>query len=272
MRRSAFTMIELIFVIVIIGILSKYGIGLLKNAYENYFYSKVNNALQAKTEAALESIAARLTYRIKESVIAKKDDGSFSSLPSATYAEDATVLEWLGYDIDGYRGINVPLWSGIIDIDSANTNQTQLYSPQTSLSFEHGALFFVGEENIDVYNGFGWSGELLNQGGSIHPVNISGNGIFTSDVGVNFSGATVYENYLFIKSAYAIENDNGTLYLYTDYKPWRGQTFADGNKYKLMENVDTFRFRMDGTILRVQLCVKSDMLEEYSLCKEKTIF
>lgn len=272
MRRGAFTLIELIFVIVIIGILSKYGIGLLKNAYENYFYSKVNNELQAKTEAALSTIAQRLTYRIKESVIAKKADGNFSALSSSTYDDDAVVLEWLGQDIDSYRAVGEPLYSGVIDIDSNNTNITKLYSPKTNASIGNGALFFVGEQNIDVVDGFGWNGALANQKGSIHPIKITSNNYFTSDAGADFSGATIYEHYQFIKSAYAIENDNGTLWLYTDYQPWKGGSYGDGNKFKLMENVDTFRFRMDGTLMRLQLCVKSTMMEEYSLCKEKTVF
>ncbi len=271
MRRGAFTLIELIFVIVIIGILSKYGIGLLKNAYENYFYSKVNNELQAKTEAALNTIAQRLTYRIKESVIAKKADGNFQALSSSTYGSDATILEWLGQDIDSYRGTDMQLWSGVIDIEQ--TTSTQLFSPKTDASIVSGALFFVGEQNIDVVDGFGWSGALVNQNGSIHPVTIGSNNIFTSDAGADFSGATIYEYYQFINSAYAIENDNRTLYLYTNYKPWKGETYkVNGEKFMLMENVDTFRFRMDGTLLRLQLCARSNMLEEYSLCKEKTVF
>jgi len=39
-----------------------------------------------------------------------------------------------------------------------------------------------------------------------------------------------------------------------------------------MENVDTFRFKAIGSIVKIQVCIKTDLVEDYSLCKEKTIY
>ncbi len=44
-----------------------------------------------------------------------------------------------------------------------------------------------------------------------------------------------------------------------------------------MENVSTFRFKSVGSVIKIQVCVKSDIIDGnaaggYSLCKEKTIF
>lgn len=288
MRRGAFTLIELIFVIVLIGLLSKYGIDLLFQSYRSYIFSKINNSLQSKTEMALDTIASRLMYRIKESTIARENNTTFQPVASSTLGENATVLEWIGYDVDGQRGdenTTNPLWSGIIDINSSSA--TTLHSPQTdlakidehiknitnnTLSLNDSAIFFVGS-NIDVYGGFGWSGALTNQNGSIHPIKKGvDNDKFVSSLGADFSGVDVYEYYQLAYSAYAVALENKDLYLYYNYRPWKGDNYKSGTKTLLMNGVDTFRFIGVGDIIKIQVCTKTDLMEEYSLCKEKTVF
>ena len=78
--KYAFTMIELIFVIVIMGILSKFGVEFLAQAYQSFIFSKVNSTLSSQSEVAVESIAARLQFRIKDSVIARKDTSNFEAI------------------------------------------------------------------------------------------------------------------------------------------------------------------------------------------------
>ncbi|MBD3825184.1 MAG: protein containing prepilin-type N- cleavage/methylation domain protein, partial [Epsilonproteobacteria bacterium] len=43
--RAAFSMIELVFVIVALGIIGKFGVEFLAQAYNNYVYSSINNQL-----------------------------------------------------------------------------------------------------------------------------------------------------------------------------------------------------------------------------------
>lgn len=289
MKRGAFTLIELIFVIVLIGLLSKYGIDLLFQSYKSYIYTKTNNALQSKTEMAVDTIASRLMYRIKESTIARSAS-TYEPIASSTLDENATVLEWIGYDVDGQRGDGTttnPLWSGIIDID--NSGASALHSPQTdldklkthieaitdgNLSLDNSAIFFIGS-NIDVQAGFGWGGTALaNQNGSIHPIKKGAdNQKFESSLtGVNFSGVDVYEYYQLAYSAYAIAHKDENLYLYHNYRPWLGQSYTSGSKTLLMSGVNTFRFIGVGDIIKIQVCAKTKLIEEYSLCKEKTVF
>ncbi|MBN2782153.1 MAG: prepilin-type N-terminal cleavage/methylation domain-containing protein, partial [Campylobacterales bacterium] len=84
MQRLAFTMIELIFVIVVMGIVGKFGVEFLAQAYNNYVYASINNSLQAKSEMAVESIASRLQNRIKNSIIARDiDNNLFEALAGA---------------------------------------------------------------------------------------------------------------------------------------------------------------------------------------------
>jgi len=288
--KKSFTMIELVFVIVIIGILSKFGIEFLAQAYNSFIFSKINNTLQAKSASALESIGARLQFRIKNSIIARKDATTFEALGGSTLGSNAKILEWVGMDIDGFRGDANATWSGIIDLD--NSNASTLNSPNTDLTaantiisalsntnsgIDNAAIFFIGSDsNINKY---GWTttgtgAQALSDHNTsvMHPIKANGDDFNSSIAGVDFSGTDIYEYYQLAWSAYAVELNNGNLTLWYDYQPWEGEIYSTGKSALLMENVDTFRFKSIGSVVKIQVCVNSNVVEDYSLCKEKTIY
>jgi len=295
-NRLGFTLLELIFVILIMGILGKFGASFLAQSYNDFLYSKINNSLQAKSEMAVELIAKRLQFRIKDSIIRRKStDNSYVALGDMdNVGDDYNILEWIGSDSDGFRGDSLPLWSGVIDLDESNASR--LKSPETNtsalnkliktLSYDNSdindsAIYFIGSDtNID---GYGWDGVALSEQNSsvIHPIKSTSNSDeFESSIsGVNFSGVDVYEYYKLSWSAYAIEHNTTTkeLKLYYDYQPWAGESYKDAKSATIMENVSTFRFKSIGSVVKIQVCVKSDIIDgknegDYSLCKEKTIF
>ncbi|MCX6053300.1 MAG: protein containing prepilin-type N- cleavage/methylation domain protein [Campylobacterales bacterium] len=288
--RSAFTMLELVFVIVIMGIIGKFGVEFLAQAYKGFIFTNVNNSLQGSSATAVEFISVRLQDRIKDSIIARKSsDNSFLALGSAS-GSDYDVLEWVGTDVDGFRGNsdatpNLPNWSGVIDIDLSSN--TTLVSPATDTTkinelitilsdansdMNDSALYFVGSSS-DVRTGYGWDGNLTTinmQQETMHPVHdVSGQPTqFTSAIAFS----EVYEYYKLAWTAYAVVHSAGNLTLYYDYQPWKGETYLNGKSAIIMENVDTFRFMAIGSLVKIQVCVNSNLVEEYSLCKEKTIY
>jgi type II secretory pathway pseudopilin PulG len=298
-KRTAFTMLELIFVIIIMGIIGKFGVSFLAQAYKSFIFSQVNNTLQSNSEIAVETIAARLQYRIKDSVIARVSKTTAPVALADAIGSNYTVLEWVGIAEESRRGMStggatpyLPDWSGIIDLDAGNKNI--LISPQTdtsrinsmisdlnnsSTTVDDAAIYFIGA-NTNVQTGYGWNGALLNQQGAMHPIKrVAGqNDAFTSSIaGVDFSGIDIYEYYLLSWTAYAIvyeagTDNKGTLRLYYDYQPWKGEKMTDGKNTILMENVSTFQFTSIGSIMKIQVCTKTDLVEDYSLCKEKTVF
>lgn len=317
--KKAFTLLELVIVIVILGIAAKFGSELLMKAYQDYIYGVSNNRLLGQSEAAVTQIANRLQYRIKESIIFRQGDlngtfiNTFTPLASVNSPMDknTTVVEWVGYDIDGWHGdgtSTAPTWSGIIDLDHAGANGTTVFSPESNstrisnvisalsprgFNGVGSALFFIGDESVNVNDGFAWDGnELTTQNGNLHPVTL-GNGQFIphyTAAGQNFSGIDVYEYYRLAWTAYALELHtwvenpaesadkqiaHGTLWLYYDYRPWLGENYTNGKKVVLMENVQTLRFSSTGDVLKVQVCVGDGNIFKkggYSVCKEKTIF
>jgi len=295
--RKGFTFIEMIFVIVIMGILAKFGSEIFRNVYQNYTQSKANNELQVNTELTVQQIANRLQYRIKDSVIARVPGVGFNGLASA--AANATVVEWIGYDIDGWLGDDTntsPTWSGFIDVDDfANSNANILVSPASDFrvnqrvdniiqglsagsSVVDAAIFFTGA-NSDVLTDYGWDGlaQLDQNDTAAHRVGAAA-AVNRIIPGVDaFNGVDIYEQYQLSWTAYALELDNnGTLRLYYNYQPWLGEQYNDGNGDDaiLAQNVTTAKLRTIGDMINIQVCISENNItgSEYSICKEKAIF
>ena len=309
--RKAFTMIELIFVIVIMGIIGKFGTEFLAEAYRSFIYSSINNRLQANSATAVEFVSSRLQYRIKASTIARESNATFTLL-SDYFNATAPVLEWIGSDIEGFRGNsgaipNLPNWSGIIDINSTVTDLTKLHSPSTDTTKENtliqilsdgtagindAAIYFVDPDAIPSSEGWGWDGNVITFDSQadvqIHPIKkslanvtdllpVTGAGFDN-----NFSGVLASEYYQMAWSAYAIGitgwdnlTKSGTLTLWSNYQPWKGEKYDDnGTATTIMQGVSSFRFIASGSLIKIQVCVKSDLItnKEYSICKEKTVF
>ncbi len=292
MFKRAFTMIELIFVIVVIGIISKFGIEILLNSYENYVISATQSRLQSQSESALTQIAARLQYRIKESTIARDAAGTYRSVQGALGTE--TILEWIGSDIEGWRGSTVgattPNWSGFIDWNASNPNMLKTLRTNTAttsalikvlsnnaVDINASAIHFIGA-NSNALTEYGWDGIAFggDQNHSMHEIGINLNpDEFLPSGAINFAGVDVWEYYQLSWSAYAIVHANNQLRLYYNYRPWLGETYLQGSNQLLMEDVDTFGFLSIDTMIKIQICVTdSNTFNEgaYSICKEKTIF
>ena len=274
--RKAFTLMELIFVIVIFGILAGFGTELLTRIYENYIYSNTFNRLQNRSESAVKQIANRLQYRIKDSTIARVASvGTAVGIGNTVGGED--VIEWIGVDIDGWRGTasTAPNWSGFIDLEASTA--TSLNSPGTLTDADTNmSIFFIGS-NVDLNNNnFGWNGTApTGQTGDIHPIKaITTAGVIEPKTGDDFTGVDVYEFYQLAKTAYAVRLDGTDLRFYYGYQPWNGGTYGAASNSLIMEDVSSFKFTSIGDILVIQVCVSDGNLTglDFSICKEKVVF
>ena len=105
--KRAFTLLELIIVIVILGIIAMMSFNAIMNIYSNYFQTRTVNELETQTEIALEQISKRLEHRIKPSVIARKTDGAFLALNDSGVNLDAKyeILEFIPYAYEIFNDV-----------------------------------------------------------------------------------------------------------------------------------------------------------------------
>ena len=295
MKKNAFTMIELVMVIVILGIVASIGSEIILSLYNNYLRSRAIHQLESQTEIVLEQIAKRLQYRIKDSTIARKTDGSFVPLSGSdsTYS----IIEWIGYSNESLLS-TPPGWSGLIDLDHTDTNKTAktLKTPDSNLSFVSDTMSALTNTDINLtagkeaalifettYNStdFGWDQNNNNTDG-VATVKVIKK---TDDIlTINDAIPTdIYEHYVLAHSAYAIvpSSFNSTdfnLTLRYNYQPWLGQNYnsnALGNSV-LAEHASLFQFKQDDTVIRLKLCLHDNNQtgtgDRIAICKEKVVY
>jgi len=148
-HKKAFSMLELIFVIVILGIVASIGSSLIVKVYESYIVQRAVHRASLKTELAVNFLANRLAYRIDTSVLAHRPNGfaaadmlPLQALPLAN-ANIHRALEWIGYENDGFstQGSQAtpaitPAWTGFVDLDDINTNFNGFTSTGSNLGNE----------------------------------------------------------------------------------------------------------------------------------------
>ncbi|WP_103610279.1 prepilin-type N-terminal cleavage/methylation domain-containing protein [Campylobacter concisus] len=105
--KKAFTLLELVVVIVVFGIIAMMSFNAIMNIYSNYFQTRTVNELETQTEIALEQISKRLEHRIKPSVIARKTDGEFFALNDNRVNLDANyeILEFIPYAYEIFNDV-----------------------------------------------------------------------------------------------------------------------------------------------------------------------
>jgi len=115
--KKGFTLIELVFVIVVLGIISMFGADLYTKIYKSYVHVRAVNQLEARTQNAMMLITNRLEDRIKSSTIGRElrtnEFVPISDLTDPKY----DILEWIGQSVET-RNINKrnPGWSGFMSM------------------------------------------------------------------------------------------------------------------------------------------------------------
>lgn len=292
--QKAFTMIELVFVIVILGIVSSIGSGIIANVYENYIVQRSVHDGSIKTELAINQLANRLTYRIDKTMIARIPQVApaytFPPAAAAPTAYDArqvplnrldshSALEWIGYDNDHFSAYANPTWSGFADINTTGSSTfVTLNTPGSNTAnftnyYTAGqarAIRFMGTQiyqddsvgNIDDYN----VACMYQNNGCMFPVTTPTVQTLQFVGGDRTLGWMRYtEFYQLASSAFAVvpenlrilPNTNVTVYdlvLYYAYQPWLGEHYRSGNRSVLLTDVSVFRFKKESNSIRIKLC------------------
>jgi len=300
--RSAFTMIELIFVVVILGIIGLMSSDIIFRTYENYAFHRDISDLQSRSKQVLDQISKYLDNSLKSSIAqynsATPVHRAISEIDFANGDVNITnnrFLEWIGKDIESMRGIwsdgenrVYPGYSGFANV--RDSNATDIVTTDCNLSYiepvqnaitaqplalaaggQRTAIYFVYANSVGTVAQRFWD----NNGSSLFPV--SG---FTPDTGIitlSEPPGEISENYYLTYSAYGVQLDNaGNLFLYWNFRPWNGDSINnDAQQRLLMQDVTEFKSwgQSDGSVIRLRVCLSVDISDPDApeFCKEAMI-
>lgn len=308
--KRAFTLLELVVVIVVLGIIAMMSFNAIMNIYSNYFQTKTVNELETQTEIALEQISKRLEHRIKPSVIARKTDGAFLALNDSGVNLDAKyeILEFIPYAYEIFNDVpsgsnKAGRYSGYADL-AKSSPATGLISPGSNFSTEvvetikdltcredtnatcvdftkkdGGVVAIFSDVYYNVQDSFGYKGDITKL--DIAKVGVKSTDGNTLEIS-GFGGKQISEQYHLAYTANAIVPEqsadpkdaaNGVfdLNLYYDYRPWMGQGYKDGEKATLAKNVTRFVFTEKNGVIVLKLCMRAKN-SEITICKSKAVY
>jgi prepilin-type N-terminal cleavage/methylation domain-containing protein len=281
--RRGFTLIEIVAVIAVTGILAVGTFRALSALFVRGAKARAVTELSLSTQTTLDQLSLLLYSRVGASVIGYDPaDGTFARLEDL--AAPKPVLEWLGTAEEAYVRRD---YSGFVDMNASDPAANVLVSPDTdggaldateklkfgttaeSYADDRLRLVFAGtfDSGAGETGGFGWHG---GDASAAIPVSVDAEGNIT----LGSDPAFIYEKYYLVDTAYAVargadvnltarcigdlgvEASENTLYLFYDYRPWKGESFcADpagggaGRVTILAEEVQGFRAEtVNGTI------------------------
>ena len=309
--KRAFTLLELVVVIVVLGIIAMMSFNAIMNIYSNYFQTRTVNELETQTEIALEQISKRLEHRIKPSVIARKTDGAFLALNDSGVNLNAEyeILEFIPYAYEIFNdvpsGNKAGRYSGYADL-AKSSPATGLISPGSNFStgvvetikditcrnetrdatcvdFENkdgGVVAIFSDVYYNVQDSFGYKGDITKL--DIAKVGVKSTDGNTLEIS-GFDGKQISEQYHLAYTANAIVPEqsadpkdaaNGVfdLNLYYDYRPWMGEKYKkNGEKATLAKNVTRFVFTEKNGVIVLKLCMRAKN-SEITICKSKAVY
>ena len=267
--KPAYSMLELVFVIVILGIVASIGSEIVVKVYESYIVQRAQHRATLKTDLAATQIANRLASAIPGTVVRRnalsagviEGINDFMSLPGESYI----ALQWVGSDTDSfnYQNSTNPGWSGFCDINASSTNQ--IITPGSDLAFINSTI----KPNMGI--------TTTGQFAVYFPYDTtayygSGTG---ETITLDNNTTHVVERYDIALTSYAlvVDQTDGHLYLYYNFDPTRAIAIQ-GQRSLLMENISTFKFKGGGRTIRFKICKQEPISADVNItaCKEKAVF
>ncbi len=307
--RRAFSLIEVIFVLVILGIVASISSEIIVQVYESYIVQNALYKSTTKTELVATQIVNRLTYAIEGTTVAKDIDKNgtvegvdwikLEDIPP--YDNNFTTVEWIDYDNDSLSAGATPYWSGVANYESATRNS--FISPASQFSKVATIMNNLSNGKVDLTNTkpagllFFQQDNQYKDGLEYNPLcmglidDTNSSCIFPVKIGSIDNNLTftrtnepkiVTERYKLAWSAYALVPKKHTpedglydLYLHYNYQPWNGEKYNDTNTSKslLMKNISVFKFTENGGVIQLKLCATENIGADYNIssCKEKAI-
>jgi prepilin-type N-terminal cleavage/methylation domain-containing protein len=293
LKRRAFTMIELLFVIVVMGIVGTFAIEMVRQYYEGIYRTQTITQRTAEADHILEQVSKYFENAISASIVNLDEDaigaGDCKIPDIADSAHDYTVA-FIGVDADSLRGewnatvgTYLPGWNE--DVNISGTTMRGFGVNYNYASTITNALNGGGPltNNSAVYNN---SQNAVNNGGcSDYNLNdatipltdtkfLSITGFtpntLTFGFNPNLDEGNKKRAYL-LRSGYGFRvQSNGNFTMYTNFQPWNGERYNTHGTAQLLgqkvahfytdynttdfQNVQNLTDR--GLVWRLKLCMR----------------
>lgn len=278
--RRAFSMVELLFVIVIMGIIGGIALETIRQYYEGIFRTQTYTQRISEADQILDKLTKYFENAIDLSIVNMDMDAADNALVgtcSGVSADGEVAVEtenvahdytttFVGVDTDSLRNAGRPGWSetvrpnpflgtSLISADAnftaANTIITALY-PTSNL--QNSAIYNVDASYTNTCTHF-----YTNNGNAYYTIPVGGVNYTTNTLTLtdNFiasgnaysSGPSADKKYL-LRSGYAFRVlDTGEFIMFSNFRPWKGEVYSNANAKRstLGENVASFYADFNNT-------------------------
>lgn len=306
--KNAFTMIELLFVIVILGLVGGIVLETIRQYYENIYRTQEYTKRVSDADHILDQVSKYFENAISSSIVNLDSDAineGTCKVPEVGDLSHNYTIAFVGPDIDSLHGVSGsrPGWNEdtllIVgnQINAADANYTMAgniihaLDLNSSANLTNSAIYESNSADIDTCTRFGLNGGSIGSLG-YHRITASTPTVLTLNTENN---ATDGKRKYLLRTGYAFRVlNNGDFMMYSNFLPWANQRYNTGVNRKeniLGQNVAHFYADYDATdfqdnsnlsdrglVWRLKVCMRgldanlSDTdVEGQTICRERRV-
>ena len=225
MNKKSFTLIEMIFVIVILSFIGIGVINIISHLYKRNYIVKSASYLSFASQQSLDYLSSILYNRIPLTAIGyNPNNGDFKYIGWIQPTDvNYTIFEWISGGFDERKENNL---SGLIDIEKSNKNEKYIYAVDYNKNFINtimnnkfnkdvtdGAIVFAGSFDLgdessisdteEYKNAWGWHNHEHKYIYTINKIDKNGEDakIYLNELDKN---DTLYEKFYYVDTAYTL--------------------------------------------------------------------
>lgn len=301
--RTAFTMIELLFVIVILGIVGGLALEAVRQYYNGIYQTGEYTKRVAEADHILEQVSKYFENGISASIIRLDENEATGcyGIPVETDNNNDYTIAFVAIDNDGMRGYwnataqrLLPGWSSDVTskgntLISLDSNFTALDSMNSLVDANNPTAIFRSEglgEGLDECHRFGWADAASTNDVYRVITNVNGDHNLTLNGILNING-NAKRSYV-LRTAYAFRAKDGNFSMYSGFQPWNNERYTAFTPHLLGKKVTHFTILYDssntkmnsnvGNIYTLKVCMEgldenlSDSnLSKNQICRERMV-